>query len=248
MLEYIIIATVLSGLLGLAGGVLLLFRKSFAVRLSPFLVSYAAGALFASAFLCLMPEALALNSSATIFSSMLGGVLVFYFMERFLHWYHHHECGDERCECRASSFSYMLVVGDSTHNFVDGVIIASTFLGDFALGVVTAVAVLIHEIPQEIGDFGAMLHGGMGKKGVLLYNIASALVSVVGAILAYFFFMSVEALLPFILAFAAGGFIYIAGTDLLPETHKEKKFQLSLMHALALVVGVLTIWFVEYMV
>jgi len=248
MIWVIIAATLFSGVLGLLGGALLLFRKDFAIKASPFLVSYAAGALLSSAFFCLIPEAIGAGGSVSMYPFMLVGLLAFYFMERFFHWYHHHECGDEHCEKKAGAFTYMLVVGDSIHNFVDGVIIATTFMADFALGAVTTLAVLIHEIPQEIGDFGAMLHGGMRRGKVMLYNLASAVVSVIGAVLAYYFLQGVEFGVPYLLAFAAGGFIYIAGTDLIPETHKENRLSLSLMHAAALVVGVLTIWFVEYMV
>ena len=235
MLEYIIAAVLLSGVIGLSGGILLLFSKKNAMKCTPYLVSYAAGALLSAAFLGLIPEMVGMSTSQTAFSSILGGIVIFYILERFFSWYHHHGRG------KLPTFSYMIILGDTLHNFIDGVIIAATFIADFALGVTTTLAVLLHEIPQEIGDFGVLLHARMKKSRVIMYNLVSALFAVVGALVAYRYLMVAQGMLPFVIGIAAGGFIYIAGTDLIPETYKGKGFDKAVLHTLIFLVGILTI-------
>lgn len=237
LIAYIMLAVLISGLLGLTGGLLLLYREKRARKYSPFLVSYAAGALFSAAFLGLIPEMVEINVSQAAFASILGGIIIFFVLERFLSWYHHH-----MGNARVPIFNYMIIIGDTMHNFIDGVIIAAAFIADFALGVTTTLAVLLHEVPQEIGDFGVLLHGRMKRKSIIFYNVLSALVALAGAAIAYFFLLAIEGALPFFIGIAAGGFIYIAGTDLIPETRKERKLKPSILHAIIFLIGILTIW------
>ena len=164
-------------------------------------------------------------------------MLVFFVIEQFLLWSHCHHG-----KCEVHSFSYLILLGDSVHNFVDGVIIAASFLVSIPAGITTSLAIIFHEIPQEVGDFSVLLFGGLSRKRALVYNFLSALTAFAGAILAYYFRDVVALSNQYLLAFAAGGFIYIASADLLPELHKERVPVRSLAQFMSLLVGVLLIW------
>ncbi len=220
LLETILLWTFVGGVLGITGGVLLLYNEKFTRRISVHLVSFAAGALLASVFFDLIPELLESGVGGGIFLWSLGGIFLFLVIERFLVWHHHHPRGKHTEE---HAFTKLLVIGDSIHNFIDGMIIAATFLVDVSLGVVTTIAVLAHELPQEIGDFSAMLHGGMSRMKVLGYNFFSACMAFAGALLAYYIGGIETILAPQLVALAAGAFIYLAGVDLIPEVYKSRK-------------------------
>jgi zinc and cadmium transporter len=136
-------------------------------------------------------------------------------MERLLHWHH---CHEGKCEVHA--FSYLILFGDSIHNFIDGLIIAASFLVDINIGFVTTLAVISHELPQELGDFGVLVYGGFERKKALLYNLLSQMTSIIGGIVGFFFLASTS-FATYLLPFAAGGFIYIGASDLIPELHKQ---------------------------
>lgn len=175
-----------------------------------------------------------------MFFYVLIGLLVMFLVEKFLLWYHCHDG-----ECRIHAFSYMILFGDAIHNLIDGIVIGVSFLISIPLGVITALAVMFHEIPQEIGDFGVMLHGGMTRKKVLAYNLLIALPTPFAALLTYIFSSSLEKAIISLIAFAAGNFIYIAASDLIPEIHKETKRSKSIVQILLLFIGILVIWGVE---
>ncbi|MBD3249438.1 hypothetical protein GF336_05315 [Candidatus Woesearchaeota archaeon] len=137
-------------------------------------------------------------------------------IEKFLHWHHCH-----KGKCDIHTFTYMNLIGDGVHNFIDGLIIAASFSVDISFGVITTIAVIAHEIPQEIGDFGVLVYGGFGRLKALAFNFLSAVTAIIGAVIGYLISGSVEGFVPFLLPFAAGGFIYIAASDLVPELHKE---------------------------
>jgi zinc and cadmium transporter len=238
LLETILLWTFVGGVLGITGGVLLLYNEKLTKRISIHLVSFAAGALLANVFLDLLPELIEFQiATESIFAWSLGGVLLFFVIERLLVWHHHH-LGEEKHEEHA--FTKLLVIGDSVHNFIDGMIIAASFIVDINLGIVTTIAVLAHELPQEIGDFSAMLHGGMSRMKVLFYNFFSALMAFAGAIIAYYF-SGVQALLaPQLVAFAAGAFVYVAGVDLIPEVYKSRKK--NIWTVIMFIVGILVIY------
>jgi zinc and cadmium transporter len=198
------------------------------------LVSFASGTLLGGAFLHLIPEAL-LNGGENLFIVILSGILVFFLLEKFL-WRHCHER-----DCPVHVFAYLNLLGDGIHNFIDGILIAASFLTSTPLGFATALAVVSHEIPQEIGDFGILVYGGFSKVKALSYNLLSALMAFVGALLTYSF----SAYLPsssYFLMFAAGSFIYVATTDLIPELHKEHGVAKSFLQFALLVVGILLMW------
>lgn len=232
ILLMIIGATFLSGVLGLTGGLLLLLNKKFADKCSMVLVSFAAGTLLAAAFFDLIPETFE-EAGISILPFVLIGLCIFYLLEKFVIWHH---CHDAHCEHKKLTSS--IIIGDTLHNFIDGALIASTFLIDFNLGIITALAVLIHEIPQEIGDFGVLLNADMKRGKIIFYNVFSALVSVVGAILTFFFLDYIQAFVPYVAAIAAGGFIYIAAADLIPETHKEYSRTKTVLYTLVFFTGI----------
>ena len=238
ILQYIILFTLLGSVISLTGGILLLVSKKFAVKISHFLTSFAAGTLLGTAFFDLLPEALEIGGEkANIFLWTLIGLLTFFLLERFIH--HHDQANHPE---HKKSVIPLVIVGDTVHNFIDGVAMAATFLISIPLGIVTSLAVAAHEIPQEIGDFGLMLHKGVPRKRVLLINFFSALVAMVGAILTYFMKDKIEGLLPLVLSLTAGFFIYIAAANLIPEIHNNENRKIAFWETVLLFGGVVTVW------
>lgn len=191
-------------------------------RVFSFLISFSAGALLGDVFIHLLPE-LAEEDHFNLNTSLyiLGAILVFFFLEKYLHWHHHHGEGEEQDHANdAHPFVYNILFGDFIHNFIDGLVIAGAYQLDFKLGVATTVAVILHEIPQEIGDFGVLIYGGFTKAKALIYNAISAAGSLLGVGVAYIF-ADTENILPLLAALGAGSFIYIATADLIPQIHKE---------------------------
>lgn len=235
-LLYILFFTFLGSIVSLLGGVLLLLKQKVAVKFSHYLLAFAAGVLLGAAFLDLLPEAGKMSQMAVV------GVLAFFLIERFIH--HHQKHAGE-----GKQIVPLIVVGDSVHNFIDGVAIAASFLVSMPLGITTTIAVAAHEIPQEIADFGLMLHQGLKKKKVLLVNFFSALTALAGAIMTFFAREQIEGFLPAILGLTAGFFIYIAASDLIPEIHNEDRKNVALIETLLLLGGVaviyMAVWFIE---
>ena len=202
------------------------------------MVSFSTGALFGGAFIHLLPEVVS-ETGFTLSVSLyaLSGILFSFIIEKFVHWRHCHH--PEHIHEHVHSFALMNLYGDSVHNLIDGLIIGASYLVSIPAGIATTIAVILHEIPQEIGDFGVLLHGGFSRKKALLLNFATALTAVVGAIIALAIGAYTEHLTNFLVPFAAGSFIYIAGSDLIPELHKETSVKRSLGQLLALILGIL---------
>lgn len=201
-----------------------------------YLVSFSAGALLADAFIHLLPGVTADSGfTLTISLSLLGGILVFFILEKVIKWQH---CHDPECEEHIRSFAYMNIFGDALHNFIDGVIIAASYIISLNVGIATTLAVIFHEIPQEIGEFGLLLHGGFSRTRALLVNFLSALTAVLGAVVALFISGTVSDMQNILVPIAAGGFIYIAGSDLIPEMHKELSLRKSIIQIISLLLGV----------
>ena len=211
----ILLATLIVSSISLVGIFFTGLKESPPDRLLEYFVSFAAGGLLGGAFLHLLPEA-AGAGDPLIFSYVLSGILVFFLVEKFLKWRHCHAG-----HCDAHNFTYVNLIGDGVHNFVDGMVIAASFAQDIRLGVATTIAVAIHEIPQEIGDYAILLYGGFSKKRALTYNFLSALLAILGAVFAFFFLGESSLMKTFLVPFAAGGFIYMALVDLMPELHKR---------------------------
>ena len=201
-----------------------------------YLVSFSAGALFGDAFFHLLPEAAEKSGfTLTLSMSVLGGILLFFVVEKVIHWRHCHMPHDD--SSHVHPFAMMNLVGDAVHNFIDGLIIGISYIVSVPVGIATTVAVVLHEIPQEIADFGVLLHGGFSKKKALFFNFLSSLTAVVGAVLALVLGTRMEGVADILVPMAAGGFIYIAGADLIPELHKEVEWKKSIVQILVIVLG-----------
>jgi len=226
----ILLATVLAGVVSMLLAGALIYAKWFK-KASITLVAFAAGALLGAVFLDIMPEMVA--EGATNFIYVLGGICVFYVLEQVLLW-HHHRYGAHD----SHPYVYLIMMGDTIHNFVDGAAIAVSFLINVPLGIVTTLAVFFHEIPQEIGDFGVLISAGFSKRKALLWNGASSVVAIAGAVMAWSLSSQITQFSVPLLAFAAGNFIYIAGADLIPITHREKFDMRAVLEMLALFAGI----------
>lgn len=219
--------TTMGSVASLMGGILLALRKkAFTHEQSLLLISFAAGVLLATAFFDLLPEAIGqigqVGQIGQIWGWILVGIIFLFLLEKFL-WYHHH---DEEHEGHQKT-PILITVGDTVHNFIDGAVIAGTFLVSPATGVVTALAVAAHEIPHEMADFGVLLTKGWAKKKVILVNLLSAGVSLVGALFMYSMGVRFAQILPYLLSFSGGMFIYLACSDLIPELHHGHKERLA---------------------
>ena len=239
VLLQILIAVFIISLISLVG--IFLFLKEKVIKKYLFyLVSFAAGSLLGAAFLDLLPEAFKSGFKESVPVFIIIGILSFFVLEKFLHWHHHHTGKKE-----VHVFNYLNTIGDGLHNFLDGAIISVSFLNSTQLGIVVTIAVVAHEIPQEIGDFAILIYGGWSKLKASIINFLTALTAVLGALSAYFYSGFIENSSLYLTSFAIGGFVYIAGTDLIPEIHKEKNLKKSFFQFLFLVLGVLLIWIVS---
>lgn len=223
-------------LISLAGILTFSLNKKKLKKIVLFLVSFSAGALFGDAFIHLLPEAVAeYGFKLSISIYLILGILVFFILEKFIHWRH---CHIPTSKKHSHPVAFMNLIGDGVHNFVDGMVIAGSYLVNIQVGIATTVAVLLHEIPQEIGDFGVLIYAGFSKAKALFFNFLSALIAVLGAIVAIVIGSGIENFSMFLLPFTAGGFIYIAGSDLIPELHKECVPSKSLMQFFSLLLGI----------
>ncbi len=234
---YGLLAVVVVSLVSLVGVFALSIKEEIMKKYIFLLVSLAVGALLGDAFIHLIPEAFEVSANSLNTSlSIIAGILVFFVLEKFLHWHHH---GDDTHEDHIHPVGKLMLFSDGVHNFIDGVIIGTSFLISLPLGMATTLAVILHEIPQEIGDFAVLIHAGYTRARALWLNFLSALASVLGVLVAFALGEVSETFINFILPLAAGGFIYIAVADLMPELHKTKKVSQSALQLIALILGVL---------
>jgi len=216
VLLWIVLVTLFDGIVAFFGAFTLALKEKTLHKILFVLVAFSAGSMIGGSLLHLLPESFeGLGDVDLAMLLFIAGFSIFFVVERFLHWHHCHS--GESCEVH--TYSYMVLIGDGIHNFIDGLVIAAAFVTEMSLGFITSFVIIGHEIPQEIGDFGVLLHGGMKKGKALLYNFISQLTAVLGGLVGFFFFS--DQLRAFMLPFAAGGFMYIAASDLIPELHKE---------------------------
>jgi len=233
-LIWIISATVIVSLLSLIGVITLGIKKKLLKKILFILIGLSAGALMGASFLHLLPEALEESTYGSVFFLVLIGFSLFFLIEKFLKWHHCH-----KGSCNVHTFHYMNLFGDSVHNFIDGMIIAASFLVNIPFGIITTLAIIAHEVPQEIGDYAVLVYGGFSRLKALIYNFLVALTSIIGALFGYFLSAHIATLRLFLVPFAAGGFIYIAASDLVPELHKEPKLKKSLTSFAFFILGIL---------
>ena len=250
-------------LLATAAGSLLSFLLAGALALSarpswiPVLVSYAIGALLGASLLEVLPEAVEIGGDIeTVAKALLGGILLFFLLEKLVLWRH---CHEEICEAHGGNprpahghdhgrSGLMITVGDTFHNFVDGVIIAGAFLADFRLGVVTALAIIAHEIPQEIGDFLILLHSGYSRARALLLNFVTGVATLVGALVGYYALSALEGWTPVLLGLAGASMLYVALSDLIPGLHKRAEIGATLQQLALIGLGIGSVALVGYLI
>ncbi|MGR8931294.1 MAG: ZIP family metal transporter [Gammaproteobacteria bacterium] len=258
VLLLIIIFTAVGGVLSvIAAGVFLLLPERHRQHVLPHGISFAIGALLTGAFCGLIPHAfedVATDQISILSSTILAGILLFFILEKFLVWRH---CHSNACEAHGEDShghshsgrddhgrrvaGVFIILGDSIHNFVDGVLIGASFLTDPQLGIITSLAVAAHEIPQEVGDFAILLHSGYTRNKALLYNVLASLTTIVGGVLAYFSLNDLHHVLPYFLTLAASSFIYIAVADLIPSLHQKTDLKASLQQIGFILAGVVLI-------
>jgi len=233
-----IIGVLVVSLISLIGIFFLSLKEDILKKNINFLISLAIGALLGDAFIHLIPEIVKNGANENITSLMIiGGILTFFVIEKFIHWHHHGEEGEQE-ENHIHPVGKLVLFTDGFHNLIDGVIIGATFLVSIPLGIATTLAVIVHEIPQEVGDFAVLIHSGYSNKKALLYNFISALAAVLGTIIVFIFGSSIQNSIIWFLPIATGGFIYISMSDLIPELHKTKELKHSLLQFLAIILGV----------
>ncbi|MDD5144829.1 MAG: ZIP family metal transporter [Candidatus Pacebacteria bacterium] len=240
VLGYIILFSLIISSGALIGIFSLAAKKEMLEKTLLFLVSISAGTLMGGAFLHLIPEAAENLPIDKVLILVLFSFVIFYLIEKTLHWRHCH-----KGECKVHTFGNMSLIGDSIHNFIDGLIIAATFVTDINLGIATSIAIALHEIPQEIGDFGVLLYAGYKKGRALALNFLVALTVAAGGLAGYFLSFHVLKITDYLLPFAAGGFLYISTSDLIPEIRKESNLRKSIISFGFFLLGLAIMYFAK---
>lgn len=240
-LTYIILANVIVSLISLIGGVMIIWKNLLTKKVMPYLVAFAAGIIMATAFFDILPEALheaiKIGKPESIFLPIFLGILFSFFLERFVVWFHHHESTHG-----LRPTTLLIGIGDGVHNLIDGVAIAATFMSSPALGIATTIAIFAHEIPQELADFGVLIHAGLSNFKALMVNLMSAVTAIAGGVAAYYFLQRLNGALPILLSFSGGIFIYIAGSDLIPHLHENFSKERQWAQTIPFVFGIIIMY------
>jgi len=232
---YSLLSVILVSLVSFIGIFTLSIKEKTLKKILIYFVSFSVGGLLGDAFIHLLPEAIRLNSEINLSLYILLGIIISFGVEKFIHWRH---CHIPTSKEHPHPFVLMNLIGDSIHNFIDGLIIGASYLTSVQIGIATTIAVILHEIPQEIGDFGVLIHGGFKRKKALILNFATALTAIAGTIISLLIGSYVENLTNVLIPFAIGSFIYIASSDLIPELHKETNPIKSVMQLIMLLAGI----------
>lgn len=231
---YSLVGVVIVSAISLIGIVALGINQRYLQRILSYLVSFSAGALLGDVFIHILPEIMEGEAIQSTSIYILVGIVAFFILERFLHWHHSHTSHDESVH----SVVYLTIFGDALHNFLDGMAIAASFLVSIPVGIATTVAVILHEIPQEIGQFAILIHGGWSRKKALAYNFLSALTAILGAVAVLVFAQSLQGEPTVLVALGAASFIYVAMSDLIPELQKESNLKRSIIQLVWLLAGI----------
>lgn len=239
-LGWIVSSSLLMSAIALVGSVTLILKEQTLQKILLPLVAFAAGSLIGGAFLHMMPAGLLkYEGDDAFYLWILLGFSVFFALEQLLHWHH---CHRAETSCK-QPLTYLILIGDGLHNFIGGLAIAGTFLIDIQLGIMAWLAAAAHEIPQELGDFAVLVHGGWGKRKALLFNVLSALTFLVGGLTAYM--VSFKINIDFLVPFAAGNFLYIGASDLVPEVNKHGNIKANLIHFASFSAGIALMWIIK---
>lgn len=239
-------SVVIVSLLSLIGALVVPLSKRLRDFLIFFFVAFSVGALFGDAFIHILPDVAASTGFTLAVSGfVLLGILLFFVLEKFVHWHHCHanhdhceeDMHDTHSDASHRALAVTILVGDGFHNFVDGLVIAASYVASVPIGIATTLAVVFHEIPHELGNFAVLLHSGLKVGRALFFNFLSALTALLGAIAGLVLASRIAGAEPFILAFTAGGFVYIAGSDLIPDLHRQQAVGRSLLQLVGIVLG-----------
>lgn len=247
VLIWVISSTFLISLISFVGALTLFLKENVLNRILLFLVAFSAGALIGAAFLDLIPEAISKigiegNSLLEIFLYLIFGFCIFFILEQFIMWHHHHAIQHPEIK----PFSYLILISDGLHNFIDGLVIAGSFIVSFPMGLVTSFAVAFHEIPQEIGDFAVLIYGGFKKLKALFLNFVSATLAILGGLIGLLLFRKTGEGVLFLLPFTAGSFIYIAASDSIPQIKEEWDSKKSIIHFLIFLAGIFLMFLLKF--
>lgn len=234
---YSLVSVLIVSLISLVGVLTFALNIEKLKKILLYMISLSAGALIGDTFIHLLPEAAETTGlTSTVSLYIISGIVVSFVMEKIIHWRH---CHVPTCESHPHPFVWMNLFGDSIHNLIDGLVIGASYLVSIPLGIATTLAVILHEIPQEIGDFGVLLHGGFSRGKALFFNFLTALTAILGTVAVLLIGQNTQNLTHFLVPFAAGSFIYIASADLIPELHKETALRKSLLQLLWFGIGIL---------
>ncbi len=237
---YILIALFLGSIGSVAlAGLMLILNNQKLETVSTYLMYLAGGTLLGAAFLGMIPKAISMSETATILQTVLFGILFFFILEKIILW---RSCRNKNCERHMHAAAPIILIGDAFHNAIDGVVIAASFLTSTELGIFVTLSVVLHEIPQELGDFGILIRSGFSRSKAFLYNALSGATAIVAGVAAYYTLDSIKSMIPYTLAFSASSFLYIALADLIPEMHRKTSFKASLSQVLLIILGILIIY------
>ncbi|MBT3720541.1 ZIP family metal transporter [archaeon] len=239
---YALISVVIVSIISVIAAIPLFYKKKVSQKLLLFLLSISVGVLLSTVFMTLLPEAMEEGYSLGIAINILFGFLVMFVLEKFVHWHHstkheHDDCGHGH----AYNLAPVNLIGDAIHNFIDGLVIAGSFAVDVTVGITTSISIIFHELPQEIADFGVLLYSGYSKKKAMLFNFISATTAILGTVVGILLADTAFHFEKFILPFAAGTFLYISATNLLPQLHRHCKLKETFQHMLAIILGILIV-------
>lgn len=238
-ITYAIISVVIISLISVIVAIPFLLKKTFSKKLLLFLLSVSVGVLLSTVFVNFIPEIIEHEYSIWSALYILLGFLIIFILEKFVHWHHTKKCEHEDSgHSHAFNLAPINIIGDGIHNFIDGIVIAGSYAVSISLGIATTLSIIFHEIPQEIADFGVLLYSGLSKKKAIFFNLLSAVTAILGTILGLFLVGKIHGFTEFILPFAAGNFLYIAATNLLPQLHRHCKLKDTFIHILAIIIGI----------
>lgn len=241
-LIFIIFSTLIVSLISFIGIFCILLNEKTLNRILLFFISLSAGALLSGAYFHLLIEAIDKNGDnlIEIFLYFIFGYIFFLFLEKIIKWRHCHDY-----KCKIHSFGYMNLIGDMLHNFIDGIVIASSFLINLSFGFVTTFLIALHEIPQELGDFGVLIYSGFKVKKAIFLNFITALSCILGGIIGYYFIVNILVIIPILLSFAGGGFLYISSSDLIPILREKTKIKDFIINFLIFLLGIILVYFIK---
>lgn len=237
---YVMIALILGSVGSIAlAGILLTLKQEKLERVSTYLMYLAGGTLIGAAFLGMIPKAIGMTSPCIALKTVLGGILVFFLLEKIVLW---RTCRKKDCDRHLHAAAPIILIGDAFHNAIDGIVIAASFLTSIELGIFVTLSVILHEIPQELGDLGILIKSGMSRSRAFWFNVLSGSTAIVFGVIAWFTLESMKTLIPYALAFSAASFIYIALADLIPEMHRKTGMKDSISQFVLIVLGILIIY------